>query len=648
MKKKAFIALFIIASFAIMSAYNANTINAVQEPIANLVFKTNSGNPVRGDYGLFIAQYLRDIGIELEVKLEEWSVFVGELTLSHDYDCGIVGISGGAISPDFRSAYSENGTLNLFGLDADMPYQQESEDLQLEATTITDLTAQQQMYYEWQQLVMDKIVPICPLFTRRSYRAMWSNTLGYDYDWGWYASSVDMEFDGLHDGQVSIDEWNIADAMWTTLNPLFNRDTSSSNLFRLYLRPGLSVNPEMIPIKNGLIVDWEMINANHYVYTVRDNVYFNPSFDVVGRDASSDALDATDLTQLEVGMKGEYSNGENQKMTAKDFVFTYGAWATVSARTYNWYWLENCYVDPSDEMKFHVHIDGDYTTEELEENVFFYEQIVYSEILPEFFLNSTDTTFTETTLGDWTVTGLYQNGTHDITTEAPWTFFGASSFGTGQYMLDYYVPHSVTVLQASPYWHGVGLIDGLSGKTQMVDTYNIRVIPDSTAELAEFKAGKLDTVGVTSFPTERKQMQADPRFTVYSLMPAAYDFFFYNLQRPFIGGEDNYEYLTDVPGKEDYTKGVAVRKAMNYAIDRNEINEVMLEGEAVICHSVTYPYHAFYYNNEIIKYDYNLEAAQEWLAAAGYTITIDVPIPIIGIIAAIGAAAFIVFYRKRK
>jgi peptide/nickel transport system substrate-binding protein len=147
MKKKAFIALFIIASFAIMSAYNANTINAVQEPIANLVFKTNSGNPVRGDYGLFIAQYLRDIGIELEVKLEEWSVFVGELTLSHDYDCGIVGISGGAISPDFRSAYSEDGTLNLFGLEREMPYQNQSENLQLEATTITDLAEQQQMYY---------------------------------------------------------------------------------------------------------------------------------------------------------------------------------------------------------------------------------------------------------------------------------------------------------------------------------------------------------------------------------------------------------------------------------------------------------------------------------------------------------------------
>lgn len=648
MKKKAFIALFIITSFVVMSAYNTNTINAVQEPIANLVFKTNSGNPVRGDYGLFIAQYLRDIGIELEVKLEEWSVFVGELLVTHDYDCGIVGISGGAISPQFMSAYTEDGTLNMFGLEKVMPYQNDSENLQREALTIVDLYDKQAKYYEWQQLVMDKIVPICPLFTRRSYVATWANTIGYDYDWGWYDSSPYMSYDGLHDGQVSTDEWNDYDAMWQELNPLFIRDTTSGGITALTMESGLFVNPEMVPIETGILYDWDMIDEYHYKYYVRDNVYFNPSFDVTGRTASSDPLDATDVGSLMVGLQGEYSDGTNQQVTAKDFVFTYLAWGQVgfSFRPNSFEWLSAIYVDESDPMAFHIEIDGDYTTEEIEQYVDYHEYMVYSEVLPEFFLNSTDS-FTGATRGGCPVTGLYKNSTHDITTTEAWTLFSGSCFGVGQYMLDYYVPHSVTVFKASPYWHGIGAIDGVGGKTPMVDRYNMRVIPDATAALAEFKAGKLDIIGVTSFPTERKQMQADPRFDVQSLMPASYDFFFYNLQRPFLGGEDNYVYLTEA-GKEQYTKACAVRKAMNYAIDRNEINEVMLEGEAVICHSVTYPYHAFYYYNDIIKYDYNLEAAQEWLAAAGYTITIEVPVPIIGIIAAIGAAAFLVFYRKRK
>ena len=651
MKKTAFIALFILSSLVIMSAYNANTINAVQEPIANLVFKTNGGG-IRPDYGLFIAQYLRDIGIDLEVKIEEWSVFVGELLVTHDYDCGIVGIQGGALSPEFRSAYTEGGSLNLFGLEQEIPYQNQSENMQQEALTILDLNEKQALLYEWQQLCMDKIVPICPLFTRRAYVGTWSNTLGYDYDWGLIASMPYMSYSGIHDGQVSTNEWNWADAMWRELNPMFGDDTASSNINAFTFESGLEVNPDANPIKTGLIYDWDRIDEYHYKYYVRDNVYWNPSYNVTWRTSSSPALDTIPVGELMVGLKdGSYSDGTNQQVTAKDFVFSYIAWAFeyLSEDPAYFDWMSACYVDPSDPLAFHIEIDGDMTTPEKEQYVDYWNQLVYMDIMPEFFLNSTDSVVYET-IGGIPLQGLY--GAHpgndtDITDTPQWTYYSSSSFGCGMYMLDYYVPHSVTVMKRSPFWHGIGKIDGVSGKVPFVETVNVRVIPDITAELAEFKAGKLDWTSLTNFPTERKQMQADPRFTVQSQMPARYDFFFYNLQRPFVGGEDNFVFL-DEPGKEEYTKGVAVRKAMNYAIDRVEINEVLLEGEGIICHSVTYPYHAFWYYNDIVKYDRDLEAAQEWLAAAGYTITIEAPIPIIGVVAAIGAAAFIVFYRKRK
>jgi len=128
-RKTAFFALFILSSLLIMSAYNASNISAEQQPIANLVFKTNGGG-VRPDYGLYIAQYLRDIGIQVEVKVEEWSVFVGELILTHDFDIGVVGLSGGGASPDMRDVYTEGGSLNLFGLTKDMPYGNDSENMQ--------------------------------------------------------------------------------------------------------------------------------------------------------------------------------------------------------------------------------------------------------------------------------------------------------------------------------------------------------------------------------------------------------------------------------------------------------------------------------------------------------------------------------------
>ncbi len=73
-KKKTLIAILIVSSFLVMSAFKSTTVVQGAEPIANLVFKTNGGG-VRPDYGLFIAQYLRDIGIEVEVKVEECSIF---------------------------------------------------------------------------------------------------------------------------------------------------------------------------------------------------------------------------------------------------------------------------------------------------------------------------------------------------------------------------------------------------------------------------------------------------------------------------------------------------------------------------------------------------------------------------------------------
>ena len=142
-------------------------------------------------------------------------------------------------------------------------------------------------------------------------------------------------------------------------------------------------------------------------------------------------------------------------------------------------------------------------------------------------------------------------------------------------------------------------------------------------------------------------MQADAKFQVQTFVGASLTFMFYNLRRPFIGGVDNFDYL-DEAGKEEYTVGVAVRKAINYAINRDEINAVIHDGEYQVAHSVVYPSQAYYYYNDIVKYNYDVDASFEWLEAAGYDIPEGTPFPVFGLIAALGAAAFIAYYRKRK
>ena len=643
MKKKPIIfALFILSSLIVMSAFNTNTI-AQQEPIANLTFKTNGGG-VRPDYGLYIAQYLRDIGIEVEVKVEEWVVFLGTLFLTHNYDLGVVTLGGGGATPGARDVWMEAGSLNIFGLGPDLPYGNESEIMQDLSVTLVDPIERQALLYDWQQLMMDKIIPILPLYSSRSYVGLWANTLGYESRWGVADSIPYMSYAGYHDGQDSLDEFNIADANWKELNPLFTDDTSSSFITGLMMEPIVQMNPDYAPLKTGLVYDWEQIDETHYQFWMMDDIWWNPSYNSTDRDANSVPLTDVPTGELMLGLKnGEYSDGTNQQVTAKDAVFTYVAWANdvVSESTSYHEWISDIYVDPVDELSFHIHIDGDPDSVEIEPFADMWAMLPW-EVLPEFFLNSTDPTVTYT-VGGVETTGLYAN----IILTDQWIAFSTSAFGCGKFSLDYSIKNSVTVMERYDGWYGKGAIDGTTGMTPFVKNINIRVIPDTSAELAEFKAGKLDIAGLGQFPAERKQMQADAKFQVQTFVGSSLTFMFYNLRRPFIGGVDNFDYL-DEAGKEEYTVGVAVRKAINYAINRDEINAVIHDGEYQVAHSVVYPSQAYYYYNDIVKYNYDVDASFEWLEAAGYDIPEGTPFPVFGLIAALGAAAFIAYYRKRK
>ena len=643
MKKKPIIfALFILSSLIVMSAFNTNTI-AQQQPIANLTFKTNGGG-VRPDYGLYIAQYLRDIGIEVEVKVEEWVVFLGTLFLTHNYDLGVVTLGGGGATPGARDVWMEAGSLNIFGLGIDLPYGNDSEVMQDLSVTLVDPVERQALLYDWQQLMMDRIIPILPLYSSRSYVGLWANTLGYESRWGVADSIPYMSYAGYHDGQDSLDEFNIADANWKELNPLFTDDTSSSFITGLMMEPIVQMNPDYAPLKTGLVYDWEQIDETHYQFWMMDDIWWNPSYNSTDRDANSVPLTDVPTGELMLGLKnGEYSDGTNQQVTAKDAVFTYVAWANdvVSESTSYHEWISDIYVDPVDELSFHIHIDGDPDSVEIEPFADMWAMLPW-EVLPEFFLNSTDPTVTYT-VGGVETTGLYAN----IILTDQWIAFSTSAFGCGKFSLDYSIKNSVTVMERYDGWYGKGAIDGTTGMTPFVKNINIRVIPDTSAELAEFKAGKLDLAGLGEFPAERKQMQADAKFQVQTFVGASLTFMFYNLRRPFIGGVDNFDYL-DEAGKEEYTVGVAVRKAINYAINRDEINAVIHDGEYQVAHSVVYPSQAYYYYNDIVKYNYDVDASFEWLEAAGYDIPEGTPFPVFGLIAALGAAAFIAYYRKRK
>ena len=643
--------LILVFLSLLYSSAVSNNVSAV--PIADIIFKTNSGG-IRPDYGTYIANYLDDININVTIVIEEWSVFVGTLLVTHDFDLAYVGLSQKSTKPDLSSIFRESGSLNAAGIEQTIPYCDLNEDMLTEGTTIMNFNERQTHYYQWQQLLMDRIIPVLPFFCYRIYTTNWATLDGFDLNWGVVDSLPYMEYSGLHSGQVSTDEFIVSDSMWVELNPLFSDDTTSGFLISLTSESLLQMSPSGEVVNTGLIENWAQddSNPNLFNFTLRDNIFWNPSFNVTARTSSSSSLltetspgvwEVTDPGILMTGLKaGETSNGATQQVTAKDAVFTLLAWGNpiVSEDTSRHDWIDMIWVDSVDSLTFWIQIDGDPDTPELELYADFWETLTI-ELLPEFFLNSSDSTITYTD-GHVKTWGLYSG----IENTPQWRTFSESVFGCGKYMLDYYVKNSNTVLEKSPFWMEIGCIDGT---TQDLDISNVivRVIPDDNAALEEYEAGKLDLLDITNNVTARVAHQADPNFEVQSILGNSLGYMYFNLQRPFLGDTDNYIYLTE-PGKEIYTKACAIRKAICYAIDRDEMNTILHDGENLVSDSVINPKNSFWYYNEIIKYERNLTLAQEWLDAAYNIVIMEYKEIALLILSAISISVIFIHQRKKK
>ena len=580
----------------------------------NLVYDIDLEKTANPSLGLYIAQYMRDLGIEVEVYTTWCCPPMYPSYIHEDNDLAALKLLFKNREPDFNFLKSIP-FWNYFPTNYNFQFKDEFEEMIKLGPTIESEVERREYYYSLQEFYMDKILLYWPLFVENSYECLRSNTLGYDSTWGWIESLPYMSYEGLHEGQNSLQEFILADANWRELNPLFTDDSSSELIWKLLSEPLIKIDPEGNPTRYGLISNWIQINSSHFQFFMRPNVYWNPSYNVTERTANSEPLlNSTFMT----GLKGEYSDGSNQIVTAKDAVFTLLSWANplVSDHAYEFRWMKDIYVDPMNPLSFHILVDGNPETNETEYYSLIFEKLETS-CLPEFFLNSTAETISSTSTGI-ECTGLYD----EINLSPAWLTYSTSAFGCGKYMLDYAIDNSVTVLRKSPFWFGVGAIDGTLGMEPFVNTIKVRIIPDISAELAEFKAGLLDWIDtLASFRTEREQLDLNPLFDVYVGAKHYMNVLIFNIK-----GEGwrnlNNEYVY-IPGFGNCTKGLAVRKAICHIIDRKELGDVLYEEDYSLSNSLLPPeMTGWYYENISTIYDYDLIKALTWMKNAGFDVTI--------------------------
>ncbi len=580
-------ALFVASSIAVQPM---NT-DAV-EPVFTLVAKTNGGG-VRPDYLNFLKQHVARIGINIDVIVQDFPTFVNDLLTYRDFDICYVSLVGGGADPDFTGVYDENASLNLFGYNTSMDWDDElgtgiNEWYMKEGNLIMppDSEKRVQHYWDWQQYMMDKILPLMPTFSPRAYFAHWANLNGYNYTDGVIQSWGKMSWTDTHTGQLSADELVTTNAAWSDLNPLFQDDTSSSAISSATMDPLIWYDADL-SVWPHLADSYEMINDTHISIHVRDGIEWP---------------DAGGFT--------------NEGFDIYDVYFTFYAWKHVSNDPHLFSWIKEMKI--IDDSTLEIFIDGDPDTPENEPYAPFLPSL-WTRILPEHYLN---------------VTQLTDGVTPDIL-HANWNTFATDCFGTGLFEISAFTEGVETVLKVRDdcwrldpdLWDDKDLNweerFGFGPGWDGLDQWRIRIIPDQQTSLLELEAGKVDIDFVGWNPQARDDLDADPDFTIQSDTTYSFGFFGYNMRevRTVIGNRD------PCPLDPSLTKGLAVRKAISYAVDRQEINDVIHRGEYAISDTPLYPKMGVWNNPDIIRYNFDLDKARYYMTIAGYDIDYTITNP---------------------
>ena len=78
------------------------------------------------------------------------------ITIVIFFDLSIIELSN-LKNPDLRPFATSYGDINICNLEDSYPYVEISDSIQEEVMTITNLTERQEVYYEWQNLIADKM-----------------------------------------------------------------------------------------------------------------------------------------------------------------------------------------------------------------------------------------------------------------------------------------------------------------------------------------------------------------------------------------------------------------------------------------------------------------------------------------------------------
>jgi len=577
-KRMAVLIIFGLILVSGISLADSNKVVGI-DPYFTLVLKYKENSDNIG-YANLIKQQLARIGIQVDLELLEYSGWLPFLLEFRNTDLAIIEFvtTPDYVDPDYTGVYDENGSLNVFGYHTSVDWNEtlstgKNEWYIQHGKEIMPPNSEEriQHYWEWEQYLMDELLLCQPLFNRKSFEQSWNTLVGYNYSKGLLESWGEMYWSAPHIGQENTTELVISDQLWDDLNPLLQDDSSSELISEMIIDPLFWINSDST-ISPHLAKNFTMLNDTHIRISLREGIKWQSDPD---------------------------GNFTNEYFDADDVYFTLYSWAELSNDPHYYDWIDDMKI--IDNQTIDLFIDGNPATSENEPYSRFLGLLAVG-MLPEFYLNQTQNLEGE------------PNVNHHS-----WNIFSESCFGTGLFSFDSYIKESETILTINPdcWWLNNSLtsdpdldwLQRFGSFTNILQKLRIKIMKPEERIFA-FYAGEVDvSPELSNKPSESLDYQTQfKRRLTHSLLT-------YNIRefRPVLGNRE------PCLGNPSISKGLAVRKAISYAINRAEINSVIHGGD---CYITDYPIHENYgiwCNPNIIRYDYDLEKAKYYMELAGYS-----------------------------